>query len=70
LEVGDLGYADAVAGFDLAVEFAPDVVVDAQSPTDVASVVVGGRRATARVGAGSTWDQVLAATTPRPHRAG
>jgi hypothetical protein len=100
LEPGDHAYADTVAGFDLAVAFTPDVVVDARSPKDVASVVAvvaergqtltvlgpghgrlhevrGGvaitlRRLdaveadvtsrTARVGAGATWDQVLAAT--------
>lgn len=36
---GDKEYADSVAGFDLAVPFAPDVVIDAQSPTDVSSAV-------------------------------
>lgn len=39
LEPGDLGYADAVAGFDLGVEVAPSVLVDAQTPQDVASAV-------------------------------
>lgn len=39
LEPGDHGYADAVTGFDLAVPFAPDVVIDAQSPTDVSSAI-------------------------------
>ena len=32
LEVGDDGYQDAVAGFDLGVTVAPDVVVDAGTP--------------------------------------
>ena len=99
---GDSGYADAVAGFDLAVPFAPDVLIDAQSPAEVSAAVVvvadrgetltvmgaghgrlhearggvaitlrhldsvdvdpAGR--TARVGAGLTWDPVLAATAP------
>lgn len=36
---GDDGYADAVAGFDLAVEVAPSVVVDAREPRDVAVAV-------------------------------
>ncbi len=36
---GDREYADSVAGFDLAVPFAPDIVIDAQSPTDVSSAV-------------------------------
>jgi FAD/FMN-containing dehydrogenase len=39
LEPTDVGYADAVAGFDLGVACAPDVVVDAQTSTDVASTV-------------------------------
>jgi hypothetical protein len=39
LAPGDAGYADAVAGFDLGVEAAPSVVVDAQTATDVASAV-------------------------------
>lgn len=39
LEPGDHGYADAVAGFDLAVPFAPDVVIDARSPADVSSAI-------------------------------
>ncbi len=39
LEANDRGYADAVAGFDLSVTFAPDVVIDAHAPTDVASAV-------------------------------
>ncbi len=102
LEPGDSGYADAVGGFDLSVPFAPDVVIDAHSPSEVASAIAvvadrgetlsvmgaghgrlheakggvaitlrhldsvdvdpGGR--TARVGAGLTWDPVLAATAP------
>jgi len=102
LEPGDSGYADAVAGFDLSVPFAPDVVIDAHSPSEVASAIAvvadrgetltvmgaghgrlheakggvaitlrhldsvdvdpAGR--TARVGAGLTWDSVLAATAP------
>ena len=102
LEPGDSGYADVVAGFDLAVPFAPDVVIDAQSPAEVSAAVAvvadrgetltvmgaghgrlqqakggvaitlrhldsidvdpAGR--TARVGAGLTWDPVLAATAP------
>ena len=102
LEPSDNGYADAVAGFDLSVPFAPDVVIDAHSPAEVASAIAvaadrgetltvlgaghgrlqqakggvaitlrhldsidvdpGGR--TARVGAGLTWDPVLAATAP------
>ena len=36
---GDSGYADAVAGFDLAVPFAPDVLIDAQSPAEVSAAV-------------------------------
>jgi hypothetical protein len=39
LEPGDHGYANAVAGFDLSVPFAPDVVIDAHSPTDVSSAI-------------------------------
>ena len=39
LEPGDSGYADAVAGFDLSVPFAPDVVIDAHSPSEVASAI-------------------------------
>ncbi len=39
LAPGDDGYADAVAGFDLGVEVAPSVVVDAREPADVASAV-------------------------------
>ena len=39
LEPGDHGYADAVAGFDLTVPFAPDVVIDARSPADVSSAI-------------------------------
>jgi len=102
LEPGDSGYASAVGGFDLSVPFAPDVVIDAHSPSEVASAIAvvadrgqtlrvigaghgrlqhakggvaitlrhldsidvdpGGR--TARVGAGLTWDPVLAATAP------
>ena len=102
LEPGDSGYADAVAGFDLSVSFAPDVVIDAHSPAEVASAIAvvadrgetltvmgaghgrlheakGGAAITlrhldsvnvdpagrtARVGAGLTWDSVLAATAP------
>jgi hypothetical protein len=102
LEPGDSGYANAVGGFDLSVPFAPDVVIDAHSPSEVASAIAvvadrgqtlrvigaghgrlqqakggvaitlrhldsidvdpGGRAA--RVGAGLTWDPVLAATAP------
>jgi hypothetical protein len=96
----DGGYADAVAGFDLAVPFAPDVVIDARTTTDVSSAIAAvaergetltvmgaghGRlhtahggvaitlrhldnvdvnvtERTARIGAGLTWDPVLAAT--------
>ena len=101
-EPGDHAYGGAVAGFDHSVAVTPDVVVDARSPTDVASTVavvaerrealtvlgaghgrlhgvtggvaltvrhldgvdvdVAGR--TVRVGAGATWDHVLAATCP------
>ena len=102
LEVGNDGYDDAVAGFDIGVTVAPDVVVDASSPDDVAAAIAvaadrgqavtalgsgHGRLAevrgglaitlrsmdavevdasaqTVRVGAGCTWDPVLAATTP------
>lgn len=102
LEPSDDGYDDAVAGFDLGVECAPDVVVDARTPADVAGTVAAiaergdrlsvfgsghGRLApveggaaislrsfthvevdtanlTARIGAGCTWDPVLAAATP------
>ncbi len=102
LEPGDSGYASAVGGFDLSVPFAPDVVIDAHSPSEVASAIAvvadrgqtlrshrcrareapaGGGRCghhpaaprfhrcrpggrTARVGAGLTWDPVLAATAP------
>ncbi len=102
LEPHDDGYADAVAGFDLAVECAPDVVVHARTPVDVARTVAAtaergdrlsvfgsghGRLArveggvaislrsftqvavdvanrTARIGAGCTWEPVLAAATP------
>lgn len=39
LAPGDDGYRDAVAGFDLAVEVAPAVVIDAHIPADVASAV-------------------------------
>jgi len=39
LEVGDDGYADAVAGFDLGVACAPDAVVVAHAPADVATSV-------------------------------
>ena len=39
LQPGDPGYADAVAGFDLAVPYAPDLVIDAQSPRDVSSAI-------------------------------
>ncbi len=39
LTPGDAGYADAVAGFDLGVEVAPAVVVDALGPADVAAAV-------------------------------
>ena len=38
-EPGDHGCADAVARFDLAVPWEPDVVIDAQSPTDVTSAM-------------------------------
>src|SRR5664280_1544755 len=102
LEAGGAGYADAVAGFDLACAYAPDVVVDAGTSADVASTVAvaadrgqtvtvlgsghgrlhgldGGMAITvrhldavdvdavgrtARIGAGSTWGPVLAATAP------
>ena len=102
LEVGDDGYEDAVAGFDLGVTVAPDVVVDAGTPGEVAAAVtvavdrrepvtilgsghgrlsevrgglaitlrsmdvveVDASAQTVRVGAGCTWDPVLAATTP------
>lgn len=102
LEAGGAGYADAVAGFDLACAYAPDVVVDAGTSADVASAVAvaadrgqtvtvlgsghgrlhgldGGMAITvrhldavdvdavgrtARIGAGSTWGPVLAATAP------
>jgi hypothetical protein len=102
LEPGDSGYADAVAGFDLSVPFAPGVVIDAHSQAEVASAIAvvadrgeiltvmgaghgrlheakGGvaitlrhlhsvdvdpAARTARVGAGLTWDSVLAATAP------
>ncbi len=36
---GDAGYDDAVAGFDLSVETAPEVVIDAQTPAEVATAV-------------------------------
>lgn len=39
LTPGDDGYASAVAGFDLGVEVAPPVVVDARTPADVAAAV-------------------------------
>ncbi len=103
LQPSDGGYADAVAGFDLAVTCAPDVVIGARSPTDVSSTIAvvaergetltvlgaghgrlqglqGGvamtlrhldtievnvTERTARVGAGLTWEAVLAATVPR-----
>jgi hypothetical protein len=102
LEVGDDGYDDAVAGFDLGVAVAPDVVIDARTPGEVAAAVavaadrgqavtvlgsghgrlgevrggvaitlrsidgveVDASARTVRVGAGCTWDPVLAATTP------
>ena len=102
LEPSDGGYADAVAGFDLAVPFAPDIVVDAQGPADVSTAITvaaergeiltvmgaghgrlhevqGGvaitlrhlgavdvnvTERTAHVGAGLTWEPVLAATVP------
>ena len=102
LEPGDEGYETAVAGFDRSVLFAPDIVIDAQTPADVsiAIEVVADRGETltvmgaghgrlhgvrdgvaitlrhldavdvtvtdrtARVGAGSTWEPVLAATVP------
>ena len=35
LEPHDDGYTDAIAGFDLGVACAPDVVVDAQTPAGV-----------------------------------
>jgi hypothetical protein len=99
LGAGDDGYAEAVGGFDLAVAFTPDVVVDARTAADVASTVkvaadegraltilgsghgrlhelrggvaitlrsLDGVEAnlvdrTVRVGAGRTWEPVLAA---------
>ena len=102
LKVGDDRYDDAVAGFDLGVVVAPDVVVDARTPEEVAAAVaVAAERGqavtvlgtghgrlgevrgglaitlrsvdlvqvdtsarTVRVGAGCTWNPVLAATTP------
>jgi FAD/FMN-containing dehydrogenase len=102
LEVGDDEYQDAVAGFDLGVTVAPDVVVDAGTPGEVAAAVavavdrrepvtilgsghgrlsevrgglaitlrsmdaveVDASAQTVRVGAGCTWEPVLAATTP------
>jgi hypothetical protein len=102
LDDGDDGYADAVAGFDLAVAFTPDVVVDARTPADIlktvafaadqgqALTVLGSGHGrlhdirggvaitvrsldsvdvnladrTVRVGAGCTWEPVLATTTP------
>ena len=48
LEPGDRRYATAVAGFDLSVPFAPDVVIDAQSPADVSVSDRGGGRRVAR----------------------
>jgi FAD/FMN-containing dehydrogenase len=102
LEPTDVGYAEAVSGFDLGVDCTPGVVVDAQTSADVIATVaataergeplgvlgaghgrlarlvgevaitlrsmsgvevdVPGRRA--RIGAGCTWNPVLAATTP------
>ncbi len=102
LEAGAEGYDDAVAGFDLGVTVAPDLVVDARTAGDVAATVrvaadrgqavtvlgsghgrlrevrgglaitlrsmdtveVDASAQTVRVGAGCTWDPVLAATTP------
>ena len=102
LEAGDDGYDDAVAGFDLGVAVAPDVIVYARTPGEVAATVAvavdrgqavtvlgsghgrlgevrGGlaitlrsmdavevdtSARTVRVGAGCTWNPVLAATTP------
>lgn len=54
LTPGDAGYADAVAGFDLGVEVAPAIVVDAQTPEDVASAVsVAAERGTRLTALGS-----------------
>ncbi len=102
LEPGDAGYDDAVAGFDTGTRMTPAVVVDAQSPSDVAlavavaaeqgvvvtvlgaghgrlhavdggpaitvrgldTVEIDAAARTARIGAGCTWDAVLAAATP------
>jgi len=102
LEPADPGYADAVTGFDRAVPFAPDVVIDARSPAEVSSgidvvaelgealavmgaghgrlreahggvaitlrhfddVDVNVTERTARIGAGLTWEPVLAASVP------
>ena len=102
LQPGDAGYDKAVAGFDTGTLMTPDVVVDAQSASDVAAAVAvaaeqsqvvtvlgaghgrlhgldGGlaitvrgldtveidtTAGTARIGAGCTWDPVLAAATP------
>lgn len=98
----DPGYTEATAGFDTAVTIAPDLVVVADTVTDVASAVAvaadHGERLTvvgsghgrlanvgggigiamqrlesvevdtgaglARIGAGATWEPVLAATAP------
>ena len=102
LEPSDHEYEEASDGFDLAVPFVPDVLIDARSPADVSSAMavvaergetltvmgVGHGRLhevhggvaitlrhldavdvnvserTATVGAGLTWEPVLAATTP------
>ena len=102
LEPTEVGFAEAVAGFDLGVACQPGAVVDAQSSAEVASTVavtaergeplavigaghgrltpqIGGAAITlrslnhvevdvpgrlARIGAGCTWNPVLAATTP------
>jgi len=39
LQFGDGGFDDAVAGFDLGVAVAPDVVIDARTPDDVAAAI-------------------------------
>ena len=51
LEVGDGGYEDAVAGFDLGVAVAPDVAVDARTLGEAAAAVdaVAPRRAPANL---------------------
>ena len=102
LTTADRGYADEVAGFDLAVVHTPPIAVGASSAEDVATVVrvaaaaglpvgvvgsghgdipvisegilltlhrldavgVDAAARTATVGAGATWNDVLAASTP------